>query len=118
MFRTGEPAGSRDSGQDLMLLFDARHVGIAYRADYVAVLPNAEDVGQSEILAALIALVVQARFEGGQQRSAAVHVRAQSPALLVTQQRGIGQNQRTVLRQIGWRQFILVHKIEQESAFQ
>ena len=58
---------------------------------------DAEDVGQAEVRAALVALVVHAGFKRGQQRAALVDVVAQLPALFVTEQRGVGQDEGGIL---------------------
>ena len=101
-----------------MLLLDAGQVGVADRADDVAGLPNAEHIGQAEIGSALVALVVQAGLERGQQRAAGIHVGAQLAALLVAEQGGVGQQQRGVFRQVLGRELVFVHEIEEEAAFE
>ena len=101
-----------------MLFLDARQVRVADRSDDFARLVDAEHAGQAEIRASLVALVVQAGLEGGQQRAAGIHVRAQLPALRVAEQGGVGQQQRRILLQLLGREFVLMHEIEKEAAFE
>jgi hypothetical protein len=80
-----------------MLLLDARQVRVTVRANDIAGLADAEDVRQTEIGAAFVAFGVQAGLKGRQERTSAIHVGAQLPALLVAEQSGVGKQQGRIL---------------------
>src|SRR5436305_14305388 len=83
VFGARNPVRVREAAEYLVLFLDAGEIGIAERADDLAVLANAEDVGQSEIGAALVALGVKAGLEGGKERAAGIYIGAQLAALFV-----------------------------------
>ena len=116
IFRSGNPVGTGEAVEDFVLPLDAGKVGVAQGAHGVAGLADAEYVGQSEVGSPFVAFVVQAGFEGREQRAAATtyariwsHWSSLSRAVF-------GSRSAESLREVFRLQFVFVDEIEKESA--
>src|SRR5215475_5412496 len=101
-----------------MLTLDARVIAIAVRPDHIARFVNSEYVGQAEVAAATILLVVETGFEGREQRSSRIHIGTQLLALAIAEQGCVWQNQRGIFSEPFRLQSIFVNEIEQEPPFE
>ena len=99
-----------------MLAFDAAVVGVAIRADHIAGLADAEQIGEAKIRAPVQIFVVEAGFKAGHDRSAGSHVVADLLALVVAKHGDIRQQERTVFAEAFGIEAVFVHEVESESA--
>src|SRR3984957_14334655 len=118
--RARDPVRIGETIENRVRPLDPRHVWICVSqpTDHRTCRVDFEYVGQPEVRAALIALVVHTGLKCRQQRSALVYVLAQLLALRVAEQRGVGQNESRVLFDPLQLQTVFVNEVEEKSSFE
>ena len=111
----GEPVGVGEAVKDRMLAFNAAIVRVAYGADDISGLVDAEQIGESEFRTPLQVFVVEAGLEAGHDRSAGLHVVADLLALAVAKHGDIRQQECAIFAEAFRLETVFVYEVKSET---